>query len=553
MINDSEPPKKQTRSRRKTNYKGAENKSTSGITPRTENQKELIDAIKSSSQVLILGPAGTGKTYVTATCAADMYTLKEIDKIIITRPHVAVGKDIGFLPGTLEEKAQPWALPVLDVLIKHLGKGTVDTGLKSGNIEVATLALMRGRSFEDAFIIVDECFTGDTEVLTTQGFKRLDTVTTEDSVAQYTDEGQVQFVQPERIVDKPYSGNMVTHSTHYFSMTATENHRAIYKDAKGNLVKDKLFNAKPQTNWSVPTAAQPTPTTEATSQVILACALQADGSYESTCQSNDVQHNYWTASFKRPDKIARFQGALEALGVPYSRYEPDKRGRTRFYLKGLYSNPYLSNSKVKTFNIEAIIADGLASSFVEECLLWGGSTKGQTPVYCSTNKANIDCIQALAHMSGYTANYGVQHDKRPVFKKEPKPYYRLNITNRQRVTLQKAKQTSSFYEGRVYCVTVPSGMIVVRQNGKVFITGNCQNLTVEETKMLLTRVGEGSTIVLNGDVQQSDLKGAEGLSKVIHLAKKYMLPVPIIEFGVDDIIRSDICAQWVKVFLQERI
>lgn len=156
MIDDSEPPKKQTRSRRKTNYKGASSKPTSGITPRTPKQKDLIDAIKGSKQVLILGPAGTGKTYVTATCAADLYTLKEIDKIVITRPHVAVGKDIGFLPGTLEEKAQPWALPVLDVLTKHLGKGAVDTALKAGNIEVATLALMRGRSFDNAFIIVDE-------------------------------------------------------------------------------------------------------------------------------------------------------------------------------------------------------------------------------------------------------------------------------------------------------------------------------------------------------------------------------------------------------------
>ena len=155
MIND-EPPKKPTRTRRKTNYKGATAKPVSGIVPRTEKQKELIDAIKSSSQVLILGPAGTGKTYVTATCAADLYTLKEIDKIIITRPHVAVGKDIGFLPGTLEEKAQPWALPVLDVLVKHLGRGAVDTGLKNGNIEIAPLALMRGRSFDNAFIIADE-------------------------------------------------------------------------------------------------------------------------------------------------------------------------------------------------------------------------------------------------------------------------------------------------------------------------------------------------------------------------------------------------------------
>ena len=155
-MNDKEPPKKQTRSRRKTTYKGAESKPVSGIVPKTVNQGKLIQAINTSQQVLILGPAGTGKTYVTATCAADLYILKEIDKIVITRPHVAVGKDIGFLPGTLEEKAQPWALPVLDVLVKHLGRGAVDTALKAGNIEVATLALMRGRSFDNAFIIVDE-------------------------------------------------------------------------------------------------------------------------------------------------------------------------------------------------------------------------------------------------------------------------------------------------------------------------------------------------------------------------------------------------------------
>ena len=230
-------PEKPKKTRRKTNYKNAANKATSGLLPRTENQRLLIDALKGSKQVFILGPAGTGKTYIAATFAADLYTLKEIDKIVITRPHVAVGKDMGYLPGTLEEKTYPWALPVLDVLIKHLGKGAVETGIKNGNIEMAPLALMRGRSFDNSFIIVDES----------------------------------------------------------------------------------------------------------------------------------------------------------------------------------------------------------------------------------------------------------------------------------------------------------------------------QNITTHELKMLLTRVGEGSTIVLNGDAQQSDLKEADGLSKVIHLAKKYMLPVPVVEFGVDDIVRSDICAQWVKVFMKESI
>jgi|TARA_R110000764_G_scaffold6960_1_gene25458 phosphate starvation-inducible protein PhoH and related proteins len=237
MIDTLEPPKKQVRSRRKTNYKGAAKKETSGLVPKTNTQGDLISALTNSNQVFILGPAGTGKTYVTATFAADLYITKDIDKIVITRPHVTVGKDMGYLPGTLEEKTYPWALPVLDVLIKHLGKGAVETGIKNGNIEMAPLALMRGRSFDNSFIIVDET----------------------------------------------------------------------------------------------------------------------------------------------------------------------------------------------------------------------------------------------------------------------------------------------------------------------------QNITTHELKMLLTRVGEGSRIVLNGDVQQSDLPNGDGLSKVIHLSKKHMLPVPVVEFGVDDIIRSDICAQWVKVFLKEGI
>jgi phosphate starvation-inducible PhoH-like protein len=236
-MDDLELPRKHTRTRRKTNYKGADKKATSGIVAKTPKQEEFLDALKVSSQVFVLGPAGTGKTYVTATYAADLYTTKQIDKIVITRPHVAVGKELGFLKGDLAEKTMPWALPVLDVLEKHLGKGTVETGIKNGNIEMAPLALMRGRSFDSAFIIVDET----------------------------------------------------------------------------------------------------------------------------------------------------------------------------------------------------------------------------------------------------------------------------------------------------------------------------QNITLHELKMVLTRVGEGTTIVLNGDVQQSDLKEADGLSKVIHLAKKYMLPVPIIEFGVDDIIRSDITAMWVKTFMKEKL
>jgi phosphate starvation-inducible PhoH-like protein len=71
--------------------------------------------------------------------------------------------------------------------------------------------------------------------------------------------------------------------------------------------------------------------------------------------------------------------------------------------------------------------------------------------------------------------------------------------------------------------------------------------------MLVTRIGEGSRLVLNGDIQQSDLKEGDGLSKIVHLAKKHMLPIPVVEFTVDDIVRSDICKEWIKVFTEEKI
>lgn len=147
-------PKRKTTRQRKPKFQEA--KSLSGLTPRTENQGLLLEALGNSNQIIALGPAGTGKTYVTTTYAADQYKLGNINKIVITRPHVAVGRDLGYLPGDLKEKTHPWAMPVLDVLREQLESGEYETALKNDNIEVAPLALVRGRTFNHAFIIVDE-------------------------------------------------------------------------------------------------------------------------------------------------------------------------------------------------------------------------------------------------------------------------------------------------------------------------------------------------------------------------------------------------------------
>lgn len=129
----------------------------SNLVPLNENQGLYINALRTSPQVIVLGPSGTGKTFCAAVHAANLYSSKAIQKIIITRPAVSVGKSLGALPGTLEEKYGPWLSPVLSVLETQLGKGTVDTGIKNGNIVMAPLEYMRGSSFNNAFVLADEC------------------------------------------------------------------------------------------------------------------------------------------------------------------------------------------------------------------------------------------------------------------------------------------------------------------------------------------------------------------------------------------------------------
>ena len=146
-------PKKRVRRER---TKFDETKSGLNVLPMNDRQAEYISALSTASQIIVFGPSGTGKTYVVSSYAASLYHTKDIEKIVITRPHVSVGKDLGYLKGDLEEKTKPWAMPVIDVLEQQLGKGVIETGIKNGNIEMAPLALMRGRSFNNAFVICDE-------------------------------------------------------------------------------------------------------------------------------------------------------------------------------------------------------------------------------------------------------------------------------------------------------------------------------------------------------------------------------------------------------------
>lgn len=126
------------------------------VEPKNAKQQKYLQAIRSHTLVFGLGPAGTGKTYIAGAVAAEMLEAKQIEKIIITRPAVDAGESLGFLPGELEDKYEPYIAAFRDVLNERLGKTYVDYLLKVGRIEAQPFAYMRGRTFKDAVVILDE-------------------------------------------------------------------------------------------------------------------------------------------------------------------------------------------------------------------------------------------------------------------------------------------------------------------------------------------------------------------------------------------------------------
>ena len=126
------------------------------VNPRSPNQKKYVEAIEQSDMTFGIGPAGTGKTYLAVAMAASALMAKKVSRIILVRPAVEAGERLGFLPGSLQEKIDPYLRPLYDALYDLLEKDRVDKMLEKGVIEVAPLAFMRGRTLSDAFIIMDE-------------------------------------------------------------------------------------------------------------------------------------------------------------------------------------------------------------------------------------------------------------------------------------------------------------------------------------------------------------------------------------------------------------
>jgi phosphate starvation-inducible PhoH-like protein len=144
------------------------------LAPKSVNQRRYLEAIERNDMVFGIGPAGTGKTYLAVAMAISALMSKRVARIILTRPAVEAGERLGFLPGTLQEKVDPYLRPLYDALYDMLDSDRVEKLLERNVIEVAPIAFMRGRTLNDSFIILDEAQNSTAEqmkmVLTRQGF-----------------------------------------------------------------------------------------------------------------------------------------------------------------------------------------------------------------------------------------------------------------------------------------------------------------------------------------------------------------------------------------------
>ena len=175
------------------------------VQPKTLGQKKYVDLIKSNDITFGIGPAGTGKTYLAVAMAVRAFKNDEVSRIILTRPAVEAGESLGFLPGDMRDKVDPYLRPLYDALFDMLGPDRFNKYLERGNIEVAPLAFMRGRTLDNAFIILDEAQNTTPEqmkmFLTRLGFGSKAVVTGDITQTDLPDKKRSGLVQATTILE----------------------------------------------------------------------------------------------------------------------------------------------------------------------------------------------------------------------------------------------------------------------------------------------------------------------------------------------------------------
>lgn len=316
-------------------------------------------------------------------------------------------------------------------------------------------------------ICLDECFRGDTEILTDKGFKRFDTLDGTELVAQWEDNGNISFVSPIRHIKNPYKGELCkVHLGRERYVFMTPNHQQVYRTTSVPVWRTKsIKDFKSNNGCKIPVSGNGTGNNASlTTLERLYIAIQADG----TLQRHQINESVYSIHVTKQRKKDR----LKTLLIDYGRYTCIK-GRSevdRYIVKFPKGD-----AKLLSTHFDINMGYNRANEFINEILEWDGSKslEGNTIYYSSKIKENSDFVAAIAVQAGYKILQGTEEDHRkPNYSTIHRVYMRKQYTIN---TQPMKKNTKVFHEGYVYCVEVPSHKIIVRSQGYTFVSGNCHH------------------------------------------------------------------------------
>ena len=334
---------------------------------------------------------------------------------------------------------------------------------------------------EYKIFIVDECVTGDTEILTNSGWKRIDSISKGDEIAQYTKDGHIQFVRDWQYVHKQYSGDMyrVSFRNGKKSILMSPHHvQPVRMKQSGKIKEDYIKDAKfAQSGEIVVGGISDVDDSCLTDLDRLYIACQADGYCKETHSGN-----FWELHLSIDSKKQRAIELLNSCNISYNIYgDIETECSIRFYCdfpKTKKLSDYFSYTMGYT----------KAKQFIDEILLWDGSTKSGYPGYYScVDKDNVDFVSCILAQCGYSGNQGIEHYSNPNHKD-------LHFINWYYTDARPAQSVSKElvenWKGDIYCVKVPSQMILLRAEGFTFVSGNCHSLSNGAWQALLKTLEE---------------------------------------------------------------
>ena len=352
----------------------------------------------------------------------------------------------------------------------------------------------------------EACLDDISEILTDRGWIRFPELKSTDRVAQYHQDGSVSFVIPDKIINKPYYGEMISYKnkTGHIDMLLTPDHRVIYLNDKKELIEKTALDYKPNALNYIPVAGKAKNTTRVLGKYEkFLIALQADGSIHDLELRDGSRSGCHTVSFTfaKQRKIDRLISILDDLDFEYSLSDYDKRGRRCFRVK--VPTTFILTKNFKDWVIDySRLGYDWCHEFIEEMSNWDGSVRKDTGsyYYSSTVEDNTEVVQTIASLCGYKTYKYSQKDTR---KESYKIVHRLSIMKNKNIQSgQSLVKSTVLYDGHVYCVSVPTGMFVARRNNGIFITGNCHMFTTQTIVNILRKNKDEGFSEIIADCQQ---------------------------------------------------